>query len=120
MKGSPVGKLKRYRRHQQAEHVQRSCEVSGTSEASAITEAETDEGQRRNQHNVACQTELTWKEICELETVPATLRRENKRLQGVVDNWSFTEKSFEGQEDTEVKFYTGLPNFSVLMALFAT
>ena len=51
-----------------------------------------------------------------LESEVQSLRLENSDLKIKLDCYTFSEKSF--QDQTRVKYYTGLPNFLMLMALF--
>ena len=51
-----------------------------------------------------------------LESEVQSLRLENFELKIKLDCYTFSEKSF--QDQTRVKYYTGLPNFLMLMALF--
>lgn len=70
-----------------------------------------------SQHCVSVQTELTVKDIVDLEEELNLARGKLYAAQEKISRLIMTEDSFR-DKDEKVKFFTGLPNFSILMVVF--
>ncbi|CAL9689341.1 unnamed protein product [Knipowitschia caucasica] len=67
---------------------------------------------------VACQTDLTGEDIVSMEQELNKLNCEHYELQSKALDTAISKESFEKSND-KTKFYTGLPNFLVLMQVFS-
>ncbi|XP_035998273.1 uncharacterized protein LOC118564392 [Fundulus heteroclitus] len=67
--------------------------------------------------DAGCQTELTMDDIEKMEDVLGQITTELGDLRTKALDTQFNQESFEKNED-KTKFYTGLPNFLVLMQIF--
>ena len=113
VKWKAVGDLLRYRRSQAAKR-RKICAEPGSSRSADEEDSESNIG------NGACErsimTDLSGKDILKLQDELQLLRSESCRLKNSSE--CLTEASFQ-ENNAKVKFYTGLPSFTTLMAVFA-
>ena len=68
-------------------------------------------------NEISCQTDLTMENINGIEEDDRKLRSELYELQSKALNSKLNEQSFKDNEEKTI-YYTGLPNFLVLMQVF--
>ena len=68
-------------------------------------------------NNFNCQTDLTSPMITSMEQELIRLRQENYEMKTSLESFSFCENSFS-TSDERVRFYTGLPNYIILITLY--
>ncbi len=69
------------------------------------------------QPSCSVMTEISMEDIASLQDRVHELTNENQMLKAAIDRQTLSEQFFK-DDDNRVKFYTGLPSFTMLMALF--
>ncbi|XP_036006874.1 uncharacterized protein LOC118567034 [Fundulus heteroclitus] len=78
---------------------------------------DTDETLTAEPNSVACQTDISMSLIDDMQSELNRLTQENMELRIKVEESTVCQRTFEN-DDGKVKFYTGLPSFTLLMLLF--
>ena len=113
VKRKAVGDMSRYRRSQVAKR-RKICAEPGSSRSADEEDNESDTGSGACEHSIM--TDLSGEDILKLQDEVQLLRSENCRLKN--STACLTEAGFQ-ENNAKVKFYTGLPSFTTLMAVFA-
>ncbi|XP_077993128.1 uncharacterized protein LOC144447095 [Glandiceps talaboti] len=135
---TPDSAAKRYQRHQQRDYRKRklsesACLLQSLSKKTNVSSKPNNDitdsplplpkSNQRVRH-VECQTDITMNDMLQMEIDATTLKEDAKKsnvelyeLRQKVLDVEFNQLSFE-TSDEKTRFYTGLPNFTILLAVF--